>query len=151
MTGTHVLPEPTTHFGQAVRTRLREERIIWLTTVGASGTPHPNPVWFLWQEDQDSDWGDGSFLIYHDNSAARLRTLTERPRVSLNFNSIEGGGIIVFTATVEVLEDHPPAHRVPEYAEKYGPRIEANGRKLEEFMARYTIATRIRPEKVRGF
>ena len=23
----------------------------WMTTVGDDGTPQPNPVWFLWDED----------------------------------------------------------------------------------------------------
>jgi PPOX class probable F420-dependent enzyme len=155
-TGTHVLPDPGTPFGRTVRARLREEPIIWLTTVAASGTPQPNPVWFLWQPDEGSDRGEGSFLIYHDNTAARLRTLTERPRVSLNFNSdpaAESGSITVFTGSVEILEGHPPAHEVPAYAAKYGPRVQAwdSGRDLAAFMAKYSIVTRIRPDKVRGF
>lgn len=154
MTGKHehVLPEAGTAFGDTVRARLREETVIWLTTVAASGTPQPNPVWFLWQPDPDDDWGDGSFLIYHDNTAQRLRTLTERPRVSLNFNSVNGGGITVFTGTVELLENHPAAHEVPEYAAKYQPLMLRNGvqRELAAFMAKYSIVTRIRPDKVRG-
>ncbi len=153
-TGTPALPDPGTPFGRSVRARLRQEPIIWLTTVAASGTPQPNPVWFLWQEDHDSDRGEGSFLIYHDNTAARLRTLTERPRVSLNFNSDPaGGGIAVFTGSVEILEGHPPAHEIPAYAAKYGPHVEAwdSGGDLAAFMAKYSIVTRIRPDKVRGF
>jgi PPOX class probable F420-dependent enzyme len=154
MTDTHVLPEPGTPFGDLVRRRLREETIIWLTTVGSTGTPQPNPVWFLWQPDADSDRGEGAFLIYHDNTAARLRTLTERPRVSLNFNSTgDGGGISVFTGRVEILENHPRPHEVPAYLEKYtGPLREIRpGGSLAEFMAKYSVVTRIRPEKVRGF
>ena len=146
----HVLPDPATDFGQAVRSRLREEAIIWLTTVSGSGTPQPNPVWFLWQPDGHDAWGDGSFLIYHLNTATRLRTLSERPRVALNFNSIDGGGITVFTGSVEHLENHPAAHEVPAYAAKYGPRVSGRAG-LADFMARYSVATRIRPDKVRGF
>jgi PPOX class probable F420-dependent enzyme len=153
VTDTHVLPDPGTPFGDTVRTRLREERIIWLTTVGRGGTPQPNPVWFLWQQDAGSARGDGSFLIFHDSSAARLSWLVERPRVALNFNSVDGGGIAVFTGPAEVLEGHPPAHEVPEYLAKYGPPVEATGggRNLETFMAKYSVVTRIRPERVRGF
>ena len=154
MTDTNVLPEPGTPFGDTVRRRLHEETIIWLTTVTAGGAPQPNPVWFLWQPDADSDRGEGSFLIYHDNTASRLRTLTERPSVSLNFNSnADGGGITVFTGTVEILDSHPRPHEVPEYLEKYTPPLQAirpDG-SLEEFMSKYTVVTRIRPQKVRGF
>ena len=135
-----------------MRRQLREEAIIWLTTVGATGTPQPNPVWFLWQPDPDSAWGDGSFLIFNDNTSSRLRTFTERPRVSLNFNSSsDGTGITVFTGQVEILKDHPLAPQVPEYAAKYTSRVEAQGGDFEAFMQKYSVATRIRPEKVRGF
>lgn len=144
----HVLPDPATAFGETVRARLREEAIIWLTTVSGSGTPQPNPVWFLWQDGTGRD--EGGFLIYHLRTAARLRTLVERPRVSLNFNSVDGGGITVFTGDIEILEGHPPAHEVPAYAAKYGPRVADRGG-LAEFMAPYSVASRVRPDKVRGF
>jgi PPOX class probable F420-dependent enzyme len=151
----HVLPDPSTQFGELVRRRLREETLIWLTTVAASGTPQPNPVWFLWQQDPEADQGDGSFLIYHDNSAARIRTLTERPRVALNFDSVRGGGgIVVFTGTAELLEGHPLAHEVPEYVAKYEPLVQRSngtGGSVEDFMRKYSVVTRIRPERVRGF
>ena len=152
MTDTRVLPDPESAFGETVRRRLREESIIWLTTVGRGGTPQPNPVWFLWQPDPESSWGDGSFLIFNDGNAVRREAFAHRPRVALNFNSIEGGGIAVFTGRVEVLEGHPPAHQHPEYAAKYGPRLEAMGRgaNLETFLGKYDLVTRIRPEKVRG-
>jgi PPOX class probable F420-dependent enzyme len=39
-----------------LESRLREEKVAWLTTVGQNGRPYPAPVWFLW---------DGqAFLIY---------------------------------------------------------------------------------------
>jgi PPOX class probable F420-dependent enzyme len=150
---THVLPDPSTPFGQTVRRRLREEEQIWLTTVSASGAPQPNPVWFLWQEDPGSDWGDGSFLIYHLNKAARLDSLVQRPRVALNFNSSQEG-VVIFAATVEILKDGPKAKEVPEYAAKYREhvaRITSGGQSLEEFMAAYSVVSRITPTKVRGF
>ena len=152
-TNTHILPDPATPLGETVRQRLREESLIWLTTVSDTGTPQPNPVWFLWQEDPDSDWGDGSFLIFNSNTSARLSTFTERPRVALHFNSIGGRGITVFTGDVEVIEGHPGAHEVPAYVAKYGPRLEAMGvgKGLDEFMEKYSVVTRIRPVKVRGF
>jgi PPOX class probable F420-dependent enzyme len=151
----NVLPDPSTPFGELVRRRLREERTIWLTTIGRSGTPQPNPVWFLWQEDPGAEHGDGSFLIYNKNDATRLRDLTARPRVSLNFDRLpEGRGVVVFTGSAELLKDHPPAHEVPEYAAKYEAAAarSTNGEKtLQEFLRDYSVVTRIRPDRVRGF
>jgi hypothetical protein len=41
-----VLPDPATTFGKRVRRRLRDEPVSWFTTVGADGTPQPNPEAF---------------------------------------------------------------------------------------------------------
>lgn len=151
----NVLPDPSTPFGELVRRRLREESTVWLTTVGPSGTPQPNPVWFLWQEDPGAGPGEGSFLIYNKNDATRLRGVTARPRVSLNFDRLpDGGGVVVFTGSIELLKDHPPADQVPEYAAKYeqlAARITSGEKTLAVFMRDYSVATRIRPDRVRGF
>ena len=37
-----------TEFGARVERRLREEIVIWLTTVRTDLTPQPSLVWFLW-------------------------------------------------------------------------------------------------------
>jgi len=42
-----VFPDPNTPFGERVQRRLATSKVIWLTTVGADGTPQPNPVWFV--------------------------------------------------------------------------------------------------------
>jgi PPOX class probable F420-dependent enzyme len=128
---------------------------VWLSTVTAGGTPQPNPVWFLWQPDSGDPWGDGSFLVYHLGSAKRLASLEARPPVSLHFNSTpDGGDIVVFTGRVEVLPGYPAAHEVPDYVQKYTAAVgRATGGKktVEEFMADYPVASRIRPGRVRGF
>ena len=59
---------PDTPFGARVRERLRDEHVVWLTTVGADGTPQPNPVWFLWD-------GADRVLVYNDNRSRRLARL----------------------------------------------------------------------------
>ncbi len=150
----HVLPDPATPFGAAVRRRLRDETGIWLTTVSPSGIPQPNPVWFLWEPDEGDAWGDGSFLIYHDNSAARLRTMTERPTVSLNFDGSRYLEVMIFIGKVEILEDAPLPHEVPAYVAKYTEDVAAiteGGQSLAEFMARYSVVSRVRPTRMRGF
>src|SRR5688572_18541946 len=46
----------TTDAGKRIEERLRDELIIWLTTIDRKGTPQPRPVWFIWDGE--------SFLIY---------------------------------------------------------------------------------------
>jgi PPOX class probable F420-dependent enzyme len=62
---------PDNDFGARVRTRLKDELILWLTTVGKDGTPQPNPVWFLWEPDTES------LLVYNRTDAVRLRQVVD--------------------------------------------------------------------------
>lgn len=41
-------PDPSTPAGERILRRLREELVVWLTTVDAIGAPHSLPATFLW-------------------------------------------------------------------------------------------------------
>jgi PPOX class probable F420-dependent enzyme len=138
-----ILPDPSTPFGRRVQARLRQERVIWLTTVGADGTPQPNPVWFLW---------DGSsFLVYSLGDAQRLRHIERNPRVALHFDGNgQGGDIAVITGSARRSPSEPPADQVPAYVDKYRDFIARNFGTPEAFAQRYPVALRITPEHARG-
>ena len=141
----NALPDPSTPFGARTRARLRDDTLIWLTTVGDDGTPQPNPVWFLWDGE--------TFLVYNRPDAQRLRHVRTRPRVSFNFNGNgQGGDILVVTGDAELTQGEPLPHEVPEYVAKYGERMKAiSGGTLEGFSHAYPVPLRVRPTKVRGF
>ncbi len=138
------LPDRTTPFGQRVAERLREEPIIWLTTIDSKGTPQPTPVWYWWDDKQQN------FLIYSQANAKREAYLHANPHVSLNFDGDkQGGDIIVFTGK-GVLSDDPPAHQHLPYVEKYGEFIKRIFGTPENFAQRYPITLRIQPLRIRG-
>jgi PPOX class probable F420-dependent enzyme len=138
-----LLPDPGTEFGQRVRTRLRDDVAIWLTTVGADGTPQPNPVWFLWAEPDE-------LLIYNRQNAHRLAHVATHPRVALNFDGDEGGDIIVLTGRAELAPRSPASHEHPEYLAKYGARMARVSGSPEAFSTDYPIALVVHIERVRG-
>lgn len=139
-----VFPDPATPFGERVHARLHDELVIWLTTVGADGTPQPNPVWFIVE--------DGTILVYNRPDAHRLTHIRHRPRVSLNFDGDGGGGdIVVMTGRAELLEDQPLPHEIPAYVEKYREAAARVSGDVEAFSAAYPIALRIVIDHVRGF
>ena len=142
---TNVLPDEFTDFGRRVRERLRDGRLIWLTTVGADGTPQPNPVGFLWD-------GAGSVLIYNRTDAHRLTHVRKCPRVSLNLDSNgQGGDIVVLTGDAEIVADHPLATDSPGWLAKYAEAARQFFGDVDRFAREYPVAMRVRITKVRGF
>ena len=137
-----VMPDPSMPFGARVARRLREEHVIWLTTVDASGTPQPNPVWFLWDGD--------TVLIYNRNDARRIAHIQRNPRVALHFDGDkQGGDIVVITGTAQLMPKEPPADQLPAYMDKYRDLMRRSFTP-ESFAAAYSVAMRVRPRIVRG-
>lgn len=139
-----VLSDASTSLGARVRERLETEEVIWFTTVGADGTPQPNPVWFVWES--------GGILVYTRTDAHRLNHIRERPQVSLHFNSDgHGGDVAVLRGTAQVVNDYPPPHEVPAYVAKYGDEMVRILGSLEKFSAEYGVPVRVEFTGVRGF
>ena len=139
------LPDQSTPFGERVARRLRDERLIWFTTVDAKGTPQPTPVWFLWDD------ATSTILIYSRSDARRLAHVQQNPRVALNFDGNGfGGDIIVITGEAQVSPDDPPADQLPAYVQKYSDFIATRYETPENFASIYSVALRIRPISIRG-
>ena len=134
--------DTSTEFGSRVERRLRDERIIWLTTVGPDNTPQPSPVWFWW---------DGAtLLIYSQPNTPKLRNVERNPRVALNFDGDgQGGDIVVITGEARVL-DGPPADQVAEYTAKYRESFTRIGMDAATFARTYSVPLRVTPTKLRG-
>jgi len=132
----------TTELGVRAAKRLKDEYLVWLTTVSESGAPEPNPVWFYW---------DGKALImYSQPSAYKVANIARNPNVSVNFQADEeGGDIIVLTGTA-ALDRKPPRHD-PMYIEKYRDHIPKIGLTPESLAATYSVQVTVTPKKLRGF
>src|SRR5438874_1277000 len=110
-----------TDFGARVARHLREDVVVWLTTVSTTGAPVPTPVWFVWD-------GEDSVLLFSLPSAARVRHVPGNPRVSLNFGGDgRGGDIVVLSGRAEIDHEAGPADHADEYTRKYADDIERIG------------------------
>jgi len=139
------LPDPGTDFGARVRHRLDTEEVIWLTIVPPSGTPQPNPVWFLFEPDSES------LLIYNDNKARRLAYIEAHPAVAAHFNTdAEGEDVVVFSGRLERAPDAPAPDQNADYVAKYSAPIQRIGFDNAAFAERYSVAMRLHIDKVRG-
>ena len=135
----------TSEFGRVVKRHLREEYIIWLTTVDSKLTPQPRPVWFIWEDD--------SFLIFSQAHAYKVKHIRKNPKVALHFNTDERADehVIIFTDEASIDTNSPPAHKVPAYFRKYKDGIADLNMTPEAFSREYSLAIRIKPTEVRGW
>jgi len=135
----------TSTFGQAVKEHLKNQYVIWLTTVDSHLAPQPRPVWFIWEEE--------SFLIFSQAKAYKVAHIKKNPTVALHFNTDETGDkhVMVFVGEASIDKNCPPADKVSEYFEKYKQGISDLNMTPEGFSDEYCIAIRIKPTEIRGW
>jgi PPOX class probable F420-dependent enzyme len=134
--------DESTEFGARVARHLREDTVVWLTTVTPSGAPLPSPVWFWWD-------GEETVRVFSLPDTGRVRAVRNNPKVSLNFpGNGQGGDIVVLSGEATVGDDSAAQHA--EYAEKYAPGFQRLGLTAEQFAAKYSAPLVIRLTKVRG-
>ncbi len=135
--------DESTDFGARAARHLREDTVVWLTTVSPQGSPAPNPVWFLWEEPD-------TVMMYSLPDAARVRNLRSNAHVSLNFGGDGRGGDIVVLNGIATLEPSGVATDNAAYTRKYAPNIERIGFDPAGFAQRYSQPVRIALKRVRG-
>ena len=132
-----------TPLGARAAAHLRDDIVVWMTTVTPAGGPLPMPVWFLWD-------GDATVRMF-SQEGTRVRNLEANPRVSLNFDGNgRGGDIVVLSGRAHVERDAPGADEVERYLEKYGDDIARIGHTPASFAAKYSVPVRIELTKLRG-
>ena len=126
---------------EGAQNRLDSDLVVWLTTITDEGAPAPYPVWFVVDGDD--------ILVFSEPTARRAHNITERPVVSLHFNSDPfGGDVWVFTGRATVTNGVAPSS-APGYVDKYGESIVRDlATTVEAIDAQYDTEIRIRPERL---
>ena len=134
-----------TEFGAKTARRVVEEKLAWLTTVDRTGTPQPNPVWFVWD--------DGSFVVFSKPNQAKLANIARAGRVSFTFEATaDEEQITIFTGRAELV-DRATIDRtiLDRYAAKYAEGMARIELSRAAYEAAYTAVIRVTPEKLRGW
>ena len=136
--------DESSEFGARVARHLREDVVVWLTSVSPRGAPLPMPVWFVWD-------GDETVTVY-SLEGTRIRNIEANPRVTLNFPGDRlGDDVVVLSGRAEIARDAPPVDRAADYRSKYDEHIARIGMTPETFAQRYRVPLRIRITRVRGY
>jgi PPOX class probable F420-dependent enzyme len=135
--------DQSSEFGARVARHLREEIVVWMTTVTRAGSPLPRPVWFLWD-------GADAVTVY-SRPSARVRNIEANPHVTLNFGGDgRGGDIVVLSGDAALGGDVPPADQSTDYLAKYDEHIARIGLSPGSFAERYSVPVRIQIMRVDG-
>jgi PPOX class probable F420-dependent enzyme len=120
--------------------RLKDEAILWFTTVSPSGVPTPNPVWFYW---------DGEHIIVFSQPASyRVRNIKHTPHVALTLQGVDGLGNNVLIINGEATLT-PGVKAIPAtYWDKYTQYLQQMTQ--EEMTRDYSVEIRVRPTKIRA-
>ena len=119
-----------------VEQRLREEPIVWFTTVRPDGRPHTVPVWFLWDGE--------TFLIFSQPGNLKIRNLQGNPHITLALDGTkQGGDVVTVEGEAELLSEPSRNILVPAFGEKYASMIVDADRLVED----YSQPIRIKPTK----
>lgn len=133
-----------TEFGVRADRRLREEKVAWLTTVRPDGTPIPVPVWFLWDGE--------TILIYSQPRTGKLRNIAGNPRAALHLRTDEHGNeVVVLTGDARVDPAAQPLDANQAFVEKYAELIAGMKTTAGAMAADYSVAVRLRPDRISGF
>lgn len=135
---------PAGSFGERVARRLREEYVVWLTTVGADGTPQHNPVWFVWD-------GESSITVYNRLDAHRLAHLDANPHLSLHFDGNgRGGDVVVIAARARRAPELSAPHENRGHLAKYRDGMRRVSGSERQFTEEYGVPVVIDIRSIRG-
>lgn len=125
--------------------RLRNEPVIWLSTVDAQGFPHIVPIWFVWDGE--------AFLVFSKPHARKVQAIRRQARVALALGEprddfdvqlIEGHATLLAASAAEVLSDTVIGR---EHARKYAAELFVLGLDRPEYAATYSAVVRVVPTR----
>ncbi len=123
---------------------LREEPVVWLSTVRPDGTPHLVPTWFAW---------DGEVItIVSKAGAQKVRNLRVNRHAMLALGDAdEDFDVGLIEATAELVDAPTPLDLPPAFLAKYAEQIRALGLTPRQFARTYAQVIRLTPTKRLGW
>lgn len=138
------LPAGRVPVSAEVDARIRDESVVWLTTVSTHGQPCVVPTWFSW---------DGcSFVVFTKPDARKVRNLVANPSVMLALGDPAADfDVLLIEARAELMSGRT-ADLVPDaHFRKYAGRMAAIGLDRAEYCSTYSAVLRITPTRYLGW
>ena len=140
----HATAEAPTAERSPANTALREDPVVWLSSVQRDGRPHLVPVWFHWDGEQ--------IVAFSKPHARKVDNLRDQPFVMLAVGTpgLEFE-VELIEATAE-LPDRPAADLMPEgFGAKYRELLRRAGLTVQRFAEVYSQPIVLRPTRFLGY
>lgn len=124
--------------------RLREDIIVWLTSVRPDGHPHAVAVWFLWDGE--------TILIFSKPKNQKIYNIQKNPNVMLALdNTRDGADPITIEGQATLLTDHDVDTTLEAYVAKYGEGMKGLNVTPQQMASAYSQGIRIVPTRFHAF
>jgi PPOX class probable F420-dependent enzyme len=123
---------------------LREEPVVWLSTVRPDGSPHLVPTWFVW---------DGTTItIVSKPGAQKVSNLRADARAMLALGDADDDfDVAMVEATAELVVGSTPLELPDGFIAKYAERIAELELTPAQFARTYSQVIRLTPRKMLGW
>ncbi|HET9416691.1 MAG TPA: pyridoxamine 5'-phosphate oxidase family protein [Candidatus Limnocylindria bacterium] len=123
---------------------LRDDPVVWLSSVQRDGRPHLVPVWFHW---------DGERIVAFSKPHARkVDNLREEPRVMLAVGTPGPEFEVELIEATAELPDQPATEMIPEgFGAKYRELLRRAGLSVQRFAEVYSQPIVLKPTRFLGY
>jgi PPOX class probable F420-dependent enzyme len=128
----------------SVEAALREDPVVWLSSVQSDGRPHLVPVWFHW---------DGERIVAFSKPHARkVDNLRDKPSVMLAVGTPGPDFEVELIEALAEVPDAPAATLMPEgFGAKYRDLLRRGGLTVQRFAEIYSQPIVLRPTRFLGY
>jgi PPOX class probable F420-dependent enzyme len=137
-------PDQAPRCRPSIEAALRDDPVVWLSSVQADGRPHLVPVWFHWDGDR--------IVAFSKPHARKVDNLRDQPSVML---AVGTPGPEFEVELIEATAELPaePAERImPEgFGAKYTELLHRAGLTVQRFAEVYSQAIVLRPTRFLGY
>jgi PPOX class probable F420-dependent enzyme len=128
----------------SVEAALREDPVVWLSSVQPDGRPHLVPVWFHW---------DGERIVAFSKPHARkVDNLRDKPSVMLAVGTPGPDFEVELIEALAEVPDAPAATLMPEgFGAKYRDLLRRGGLTVQRFAEIYSQPIVLRPTRFLGY
>jgi PPOX class probable F420-dependent enzyme len=137
-------PDATPRCRPSIEAALRDDPVVWLSSVQSDGRPHLVPVWFHWDGDR--------IVAFSKPHARKVDNLRDQPSVMLAVGTPGPEFDVELIEATAELPNEPADQLMPEgFGAKYRELLHRAGLTVQRFAEVYSQPIVLRPTRFLGY